>query len=69
MSDSSALWAVSHQAPLSLEFSREEFQNGLQFPSAEDLPDPGIKPATPASAGKFFTAEPQGSPLGIIEEY
>ena len=36
------------------------------FPSARNLPDAGVKPATPASAGRFFTTEPQGSPLGIM---
>jgi len=35
----------------------------LPFPSPEDLPDPGIKPASPALAGIFFTSEPPGKPL------
>ena len=41
-------WAVTHQAPLSIEFSTQEYWKGLPFPSAEDLPDPGIKPGSPA---------------------
>ena len=35
---------VAHQAPLSMEFSRQEYWSGLPFPSPGDLPDPGIKP-------------------------
>ena len=36
--------------------------NGLLFPSPGDLPDPGIKPASHALAGRFFTTEPPGKP-------
>ena len=42
-------WTEAHQAPLSMRFSREEYWGGLTFPSSEDLCDPGIKPASPAS--------------------
>ena len=35
-------WTVDSQAPLSLEFSRQEYWNELPFPSPGDLPDPGI---------------------------
>ena len=41
-------WAVAHQAPLSLEFCRQEYWSGLPFPSPGDLPNPGIKPKSPA---------------------
>ena len=41
-------WTVAHQAPLSMEFSRQEYWSGLPFPSPEDLPNPGIKPRSPA---------------------
>ena len=47
-----------HQAPLSMEYSRQEYLNGLPFPTPEDLPNPGIKPmslASPTLAGRFFT--------------
>ena len=37
-------WTVAHQAPLSMEFSRQEYWSGLLFPSPGDLPDPGIEP-------------------------
>ena len=36
------------------------------FPSPEDLPDPGIKPVSPALAGIFFTTDHQGSPLFLF---
>ena len=41
-------WTVAHQAPLSMGFSRQEYWSGLPFPSSRDLPDPGIKPGSPA---------------------
>ena len=41
-------WTVACQAPLSMGFPRQEYWNGLPFPSPEDLPDPGIEPASPA---------------------
>ena len=51
------LWIVACQAPLSMEFLRQEYWSGLPFPTPGDLPDPGIKPASfmsPALAGEFF---------------
>ena len=45
------------QAPLSMEFSRQEYWSGLPFPPPGDLPNPGIKPVSltsPALAGGFF---------------
>ena len=53
-------WTVACQAPLSLGFSRQEYWSGLPFPSSGHLPDPGIKPTSPALAGGFFTTEPPG---------
>ena len=41
-------WIVAYQAPLSMGFSRQEYWSGLPFPSPGDLPDPGIKPGSPA---------------------
>ena len=41
-------WTIARQAPLSMGFSRQEYWSGLPFPSPEDLPDPGIKPRSPA---------------------
>jgi len=53
-------WTVACQAPLSMGFSRQEYWKELPFPSPEDLPDLGIKPAS--LAGRFFTTEPPGKP-------
>ena len=47
---SATLWAIACQAPLSMEFSREECWSGLPFPPPGELPDPGIEPVSPASA-------------------
>ena len=41
-------WAVVHQAPLSMEFSRQEYWSGLPCPPPGDLPNPGVKPKSPA---------------------
>ena len=38
------MWTVVHQAPLSLEFSRLDYRSGLPFPSAGNVPNPGIEP-------------------------
>ena len=55
------------QAPLSMEFSRQEYCNGLPFIPLGDLPNPGFKPSfpvSPALEGRFFTVEPPGkSPI------
>ena len=49
--------------PLSMGFSRQEYWSGLPCPPPGDLPNPGIKPKSPALAGRFFTTEPPGKPL------
>ena len=41
-------WTAAHQAPLSVEFSRQEHWSGLPFPSPGDLTDPGVEPRSPA---------------------
>ena len=56
-------WTVAEQAPLSIRFPKPEYWSGLPFHSLRDLPDPGIKLASPALAGGFFTTEPPGSPI------
>ena len=50
-------WTVAHQAPLSMEFPRQQYWSGLPFPSPEDFSNPGIKPMFPTLAGGFFTPE------------
>ena len=47
-------WTVAHLAPLFMRFFRQEYLNGLVFPPPGDLPDSGIKPASPSLAGRFF---------------
>ena len=70
--DSAIPWTVSCQAPLSMEFSRQEYWSGLPFPSLGDFPNPGIKPvslACPALAGRFFTTESSGKHISIISQF
>ena len=50
------LWTVHRQAPLSMGFSRQEHWSGSLCPSPGDLPNPGMKPVSPALAGRLFTA-------------
>ena len=63
VSESATPWIVARQAPLSMGFPRQEYWNGLPFPLPEDLPHPGIEPASPALAGGFFITEAPGKPL------
>ena len=49
------------QAPLSVEFSRQEYWSGLPFPSPGDLPDTGIKPRSLTLQEDSLPSEPQGS--------
>ena len=59
-------WTVACQAPLSMEFSGQEYWIELPFPSPGDLIDPGIKPASPESpvlTDGFFTTVPPGKPI------
>ena len=58
MSDSVTPWTVALQAPLSMEFSRQEYWSGLSFPTSWDLFNPGMRPASlvsPALTGRFTT--------------
>ena len=59
-------WTVGSQAPLSMEYSKQEYWSRLLLPSPVDLPNPGIEPESPVSpalAGRFFTTEPPGKAL------
>ena len=49
---------MAHQAPLSMEFSRQVYWNGLPFPTPGDLPDPGIEPGSPALQEDSLSSEP-----------
>ena len=64
MSDSFATqWTVALQAPLPMRFPGQEYWSGLLFPSPGDLPDPGIKPGSPALQADALLSEPPGKPL------
>ena len=58
VSDSATAWTVAHQAPLSVGFSRQEYWSGLPFPPPGDLPDPEIKPGSPALQADSLPSEP-----------
>ena len=61
---------VAHQAPLSMEFSRQEYWSGLPFPPPGALSNPGIEPVSlvsPALVSGFFTTAPLGSPRKVLE--
>ena len=49
---------MDHQAPLSRGFSRREYWNGLPCPPPGDLPNPGIKPGSPALQADSLPSEP-----------
>ena len=53
-------WTVAHQAPLSMEFSRQEYWSGLPLPSLGDLPDTGIEPMSPAFQADSLPSDPLG---------
>ena len=67
-------WTVAYRAPPSMEFSWQEYQTGLPFYSPGNLPDPGIKPRSPALQADALPSEPPGKPLfgeimSIIQSY
>ena len=49
-------WTAAHQAPLSMGFPRQQYWSGLPFHSQGIFSKPGIKPASPALVGRFFTS-------------
>ena len=56
---------IDCQAPLLIEFSRQEYWSKFSFPTQGDLPDPGIDPTflvSPTFAGRFFTTVLDGKP-------
>ena len=55
-------------APISMQFSMQEYWIPFPFPPPGDLPDPGTEPVSPALAGGFFTTEPPGKPkiIGMV---
>ena len=59
------LWTIAHQAPLSMEFSRQEYWSGLSCPPPGDFPNPGIEPRSPTVQADSSPSEPLGK-LRII---
>ena len=53
-------WTVACQAPLSMEFSKQEYCSGLPFPLPGDLPNPGVKPGSSAFQADSLPSEPSG---------
>ena len=53
---------VDCRAPLSKRFPREEYWSGMTLPSPGDLPNPGVKPASPALQADSLPLSHQGSP-------
>ena len=51
-------WTIARQAPLFMEFSRQQYWSGLLFPTQRHIPDSGIEPTSPALVGRFFTTVP-----------
>ena len=56
-------WAVAHQSPPSMGFSRQEYWSWLPFPSPGDLPDPGIEPSSLILQADALTSAPPGKPI------
>ena len=59
-------WNVAHQAPLSVEISRQEYWSGLPFPSPGDLPDPGTGSLSLALQADSLLLSHQGSPQNVF---
>ena len=55
-------WTGAYQASLSMGFPRQEYWDGLPFPSPRDLPDPGIEPGVPHCRQTLYRLSHQGSP-------
>ena len=56
-------WTIAHQAPPSMEFSRQEYWRGLPFPSPGDLPNPRIEPGPPTLRADALPSELPGNPM------
>ena len=63
------LQTMACQAPLSIGFPRREYWSGLPFPSPGNLPDPGIKPRSPALQVDSLLLSLRGSHVGSYDSY
>ena len=59
-------WTVAYHTPPSMGFSSQEYWSGLPFPSPEDLPEPGIKPGSPALQADALPSKPPGKSIIYI---
>ena len=57
---------VAHHGPLSLEFSRQEYWNGMPYSAPGDLLDPEIEPGSPALQADSLPSEPPGKPMMLL---
>ena len=62
MSEAGTSRTAGGQAPLSMGFSRQEYQSGLPCPSPGDLPNPGIELRSPTLQADSLPSEPPGKP-------
>ena len=69
MSDFATPQTIAHQAPLSMEFSRQEYWNGLPCPPPGDLPNPGIEPGSPELQVDSLPAELPEKPWSTVYYY
>ena len=61
-------WTLAHQAPPSMEFSRQEYWGGLPFPSSGDRPHPGIQLGSPALQADSLPTKPPGKRINKIKK-
>ena len=61
-------WTVAQQTPLSMEFSRQEYQSGLPFPSPGDVSDPRMEPDFSALQTDSLPSELPGKSMGRNEK-
>ena len=66
ISDSTTLWTIACQDPLSLEFSKQEYWSGLPFSSPRNLPYSGIEPGSPALQADSLPYESPGKRRGAV---
>ena len=59
-------YELTQQAPLSMEFSRQEYWSGYPFPSPRDLSNPGTEPKSPTLQAESLQSEPPGKPYHVL---
>ena len=67
VSDFAIPWTIACQAPLSMEFSRQEYWSGSPFPSPGDLPNSGIEPGLPHCRRIIYRLSHQEGPTSSSE--